>query len=299
MEPATKTKIREDKKVKVKKNNYRIVAIFRHLRKNKLAMAGMIVIIILLLVAAFGPYIMPFEYFEQNPQSILVLSSREHPLGTDQLGRDILSRLIYGTRISLTMGVSVVFAGAVIGIAMGCIAGFYGGRTDNYIMRFLDIYQSIPTILLAIALATVMPPGLRSTVIALSVASFPRYARLIRASILQVRRLEYIEAARAINASNKRILLRHVLPNAFSPMIVFLTMNIGAAILVTASLGFLGLGAQPPLPEWGTMLAGGRGLMRDHPTLVLYPGAMIMISALAFNVFGDGLRDALDPRLKD
>jgi len=283
---------------KVYKRESRIAEIFRRLRKNKLAMAGMFVIIILIIIVIIGPYIMPYEYYEQNPRSVLITYSREHPLGTDHLGRDILSRLIYGTRISLSIGLSVVLIGAAIGITLGSIAGYYGGRVDNYIMRFLDIYQSVPAILLSIAFATVLPLGIFSTIIALSVASFPRYARLIRALILQVRSLEYIEASRMVNAGDMRILLTHVLPNSFSPMIVSLTMSIGASIQVAAGLSFIGLGAQPPLPEWGAMLSAGRSLMRDNPTLVLYPGLMIMITVLAFNVFGDGLRDALDPRLK-
>jgi peptide/nickel transport system permease protein len=269
------------------------------MRKNKLAMAGMIIIALLIILAVIAPYIMPYEYDAQDYNSVLILHSKEHPLGTDSLGRDVLSRLIYGTRVSLSLGILIVVTGAVIGIFLGGIAGFYGGRTDNYIMRFLDIYQSIPSILLAIALATVMGPGLKSTVIALGVASFPKYARLIRASILQVRELEYVEAARAIGGGNIRILVTHIIPNAFSPMIVFITMYLGSSILVAATLSFIGLGAQPPTPEWGAMLSSGRSLMRDYPTLVLYPGIMIMITVLAFNVFGDGLRDALDPRLND
>ena len=285
-------------KTRIKKIS-RFSVVFRQLRKNKLAMAGLVVIILLMLVAIFAPYIMPFDYDQQNWEKPLVTYSREHPLGTDHLGRDILSRLIYGTRISLFMGVSIVILGSVIGILLGGIAGYCGGKTDNIIMRFLDIYQSIPAILLAIALASAVTPGIGSTIIVLSIASFPANARLMRASILQVRQQEYIEASHAISASNLRILLTHVLPNAFSPMIVFITMYIGAAILVTATLSFIGLGVQPPTPEWGSMLARGRGLMRDHPTLVLYPGLMIMITVLALNLFGDGLRDALDPRLKN
>ena len=290
----------ESREVKtVKKSRSRFATIFGQLRKNKLAMAGLVIIILLIILAIIAPYVMPYAYDAQDYDNVLVLHSKEHLLGTDSLGRDVLSRLIYGTRVSLSLGILIVVIGAVIGIFLGGIAGFYGGRTDNYIMRFLDIYQSIPSILLAIALATVMGPGLKSTVIALGVASFPKYARLIRASILQVRELEYVEAARAIGGGNIRILVTHIIPNAFSPMIVFITMYLGSSILVAATLSFIGLGAQPPTPEWGAMLSSGRSLMRDYPTLVLYPGIMIMITVLAFNVFGDGLRDALDPRLND
>jgi peptide/nickel transport system permease protein len=259
----------------------------------------MVIIICLIILAVIAPFITPYEYDYQDLNAVLVSHSKDHLLGTDSLGRDILSRLIYGARVSLTMGLMIVVIGAVIGIILGSISGFYGGKTDNYIMRFLDIYQSIPSVLLAIALATAMGPGIKSAVIALGVASFPKYARLIRASILQIRGLEYVEASRVIGASDFRILITHIIPNAFSPMIVFITMYVGTSILLAASLSFIGLGAQAPLPEWGAMLSGGRSLMRDYPTLVLYPGVMIMITVLAFNVFGDGLRDALDPRLND
>lgn len=281
---------------KKRKSNFSVV--MHRLKKNKLAMAGLVVIILLFIVALMAPWIMPYDYAEQDYSAVLLKGSREHLLGTDNLGRDILSRLLYGTRISLLMGVLIVAIGATVGILLGSIAGFYGGKVDNFIMRFLDIYQSIPNILLAIALSASMGPGLKSCVIALGVASFAGYARLIRASILQVRESEYVEAARAINAGDKRILFKHILPNAFSPMIVYITMYIGSSILAAASLSFIGLGAQPPLPEWGAMLSSGRDLMRDYPTLVIYPGCAIMLTVLAFNLFGDGLRDALDPRLK-
>ena len=292
-------KIKQINAIATRKNFTRTTIVLRQLRKNKLAMAGLVVIVILLLIAIFAPFLMSYGYNDIDYNAILISHSGEHLLGTDNLGRDILSRLIYGTRISLMMGLLIVVMGAVIGIALGSIAGFYGGNADNIIMRFLDIYQSIPSVLLAIVFATAMGPGLQSTVIALGIASFPGYARLIRASILQVRGLEYVDAARMNCAGDIKILVKHVLPNAFSPMIVFITMYVGSSILVAAALSFIGLGAQPPLPEWGAMLSGGRGLMRDNPTLVLYPGIMIMITVLAFNLFGDGLRDALDPKLND
>lgn len=282
-----------------KKKNSRFNTIFRQLRKNKLAMVGMVVIILLFVLAIIAPRIMPYSYEEQDYNAILIQYSPEHLLGTDNLGRDILSRLLYGTRISLIMGLSITALGAVIGITFGAVAGYYGGKVDNYIMRFMDIYQSIPSVLMAIVLATVMEPGIRSAIIALGVASFPKYARMIRGSILQVRGMEYVEAAKAVGASDFRILMTHIVPNVLSPMIVFITMYIGTSILVAASLSFIGLGAEPPIPEWGAMLSSGRSLMRDHPTLVLYPGIMIMITVLAFNLFGDGLRDALDPRLNN
>ena len=275
----------------------RRVMIFYQLKKNKLAMAGLIVIVFLILITIFAPLLMSYEYDEMDMDAVLITYSPKHPLGTDNLGRDILCRLIFGTRVSLIMGLLVVVIGCVVGIALGGIAGYYGGNIDNIIMRFLDIYQSIPSILLAIAFATALGPGQRSCVIALGIASFPGYARLIRASIMQIRGLEYVDSGRMNGAGDISIFTKHVLPNSFSPMIVYITMSVGASILVVSALSFVGLGVQAPLPEWGAMLSGGRGLMRDHPTLVLYPGIMIMITVLAFNLFGDGLRDALDPRL--
>ena len=280
-----------------KKQRSRFSVIFRQLRRNKLAMVGLVVIILLFILAIIAPYVMPYSYEKQDYDAVLVNYSPAHPLGTDNLGRDILSRLIYATRISLMMGLSITIIGAVIGITFGAVAGYYGGKVDNAIMRFMDIYQSVPSVLLSIVLATVLKPGIASAIIALGVASFPKYARMIRGSILQVRNMEYVEASRAVGAGDLRILMSHIFPNVISPMIVFITMYIGTSILVAASLSFIGLGAQPPIPEWGAMLSGGRSLMRDHPTLAIYPGVMIMLTVLAFNLFGDGLRDALDPRL--
>ena len=283
----------------MKKKKSQLSIIWKRLKKNRLAMLGLFIIFILFLVAVFAKYLMPYPYDLQNYDAILADSSPEHLLGTDELGRDILSRLIYGTRLSLSIGLSTVLVGLVLGGFLGCIAGFYGGTVDNLIMRFLDIYQSVPWMIFAIALASVLKPGTQSTIFALGIATMQAYARLIRASILQIRSMEYIEAARAIDGKDYQILLTHILPNSLSPMIVFVSMSIGASILSVASLSFIGLGPQPPLPEWGAMLSSGRNLMRDHPTLVLYPGIMIMISVLAFNLLGDGLRDALDPRLKN
>ena len=189
--------------------------------------------------------------------------------------------------------------GAVLGTTLGAIAGFYGGKTDNIIMRILDIYQSIPGMLLSIALATSLGPGVNNAILAVGISTIPVYSRIIRASIMTVRDKEYIEAATAINASDFRIITRHVLPNSFAPLIVEITMNIGNSILMAATLSFIGLGAQPPSPEWGAMLSEGRNFMRDYGYLVIYPGICIMASVLSFNMLGDGLRDALDPRLKN
>lgn len=273
--------------------------IMTRLAKNKLAMAGLIVILLLILTAVLASVIAPYDYATQDLKSTYAAPSKAHLLGTDKLGRDILSRLIYGTRQSLKIGMLSVAIASFLGTIVGSIAGFYGGKTDNILMRILDVYQSIPGMLLSIALAASLGPGINNAIIAIGISTIPAYARIIRASIMTVREKEFIEAATAINASDYRIITKHVLPNAISPLIVEITMNIGNSILAAATLSFIGLGAQPPSPEWGAMLVEGRNYMRDYGYLVIYPGICIMVSVLSFNMLGDGLRDALDPRLKN
>ena len=276
-----------------KKSRFQIV--WKRLKKNKMAMVGLYIIIIMLIVSAIAPYIAPYDYSEMG-QEILAVPSSEHLLGTDEFGRDVLSRLLYGARYSFEFGIVAVFVGAAVGLLMGSIAGFFGGWVDNIIMRFLDIYQSVPMMVMAIALSSSLGAGMRSAVIAIGISTLPIYARLIRGSLLEIRGMEYIEAAVSVNASKSRILLRHMIPNAISPVIVTLTMSVGLNVLAGASLSFIGLGAQQPLPEWGAMLSAGRDYMRDYQRLVILPGALIMILVLSFNMFGDGLWDALDPR---
>ncbi len=273
--------------------------VWRQLRKNKLAVVALVVLVLLLLVAIFGPLIAPYPYAQQNPRASYAGSSAEHWLGTDKLGRDILSRLIVGARYSLEMGVIAVAIASAIGITIGAIAGFYGRWVDNLCMRLLDIYQAVPMLLLAITLAAILGPSLRNAIIALGIGMVPSFARLMRASVLTVREKEYVEAARAINASDARIIAKHIVPNAMAPIMVEITMGVGSCILAGAALSFIGLGVQPPTPEWGSMIAEARDVMREHPTLALYPGICVMISVLACNLLGDGLRDALDPRLKN
>lgn len=287
------------KKVKTGKPKSQLVEILERLAKNKLAMLGLIIIILMTLAAIFAPFIAPYDYAQQDMSAVYLSPCKEHLLGTDKLGRDILSRLIFGARQSLRIGVFSVAIGAILGTILGSIAGFYGGKVDNIIMRFLDIYQSIPGMLLSIALAASLGPGVNNAILAVGISTIPVYSRIIRASIMTVRDKEYIEAATAINASDFRIITKHVLPNSFAPLIVEITMNIGNSILMAATLSFIGLGAQPPAPEWGAMLSEGRNFMRDYGYLVIYPGICIMASVLSFNMLGDGLRDALDPRLKN
>lgn len=280
-----------------KTNQFREV--FCRLCKNRLAVAGLVLILLLFLTAAFAEMIAPYDYAAQDFSSTFQWPSSRHLLGTDNLGRDILTRLIYGTRISLKIALLSVLISSVIGITMGAIAGYYGGIIDNLLMRFLDIYQSIPVLILSIAIATSLGPGVTNTIIALAISVCPQYARLMRASIMTVRDKEYIEAAKTINAGDVRIILKHVVPNALSPMIVSLTMSIGSSMLTAATLSFVGLGAQPPSPEWGAMLTSAKSYIRDYPYMITAPGVCIMLSVLSFNVLGDGLRDALDPRLKN
>ena len=287
-----------NEEVRLKKKKSRLAEIWRRLKKNKIAVVSLVVILLFFLIAIFAPYLAPYSYEEQDYNSAFIRFSREHLLGTDRLGRDLLSRIIYGSRQSLQIGlISTAFA-ALLGIFVGAIAGYFGKWVDNLLMRFLDIYQGIPMFLLTVTMAAVMGPSLRNTIIAIGISSVPGYARLMRASILTVREMEYIEAARAIAVSTPRIIRKHIIPNAISPLIVSITMQLGSAVLAGAGLSFIGLGVQPPIPEWGGMISDARSFLRGHSYLAMYPGIMIVITVLSFNLLGDGLRDALDPRQK-
>ena len=285
--------------MKKKRKKSRLVDIWRQLRKNKLAVVALVVLILLVMVAVFAPFIAPYTYTQQNSALSNAKPSAEHLLGNDRLGRDILSRLIYGSRQSLQMGVIAVGIAATLGIIIGSIAGFFGGWVDNLSMRLLDIYQAMPMFLLTVSLAAIMGPSLRNAIIALGIGTVPGYARMMRASVLMVREKEYVEAAKAVNTRNTIMIIKHIIPNAIGPLIVQITMGVGGCILAGSALSFIGLGAQPPIPEWGAMISDARNYMRQHPTHALYPGICVMISVLSCNLLGDGLRDALDPRLKN
>lgn len=273
--------------------------VWRRLKKNKVAMVSMFVLLLIFLIAVFAPLLAPYSFEETHTERPLEGSSKEFLLGTDRIGRDVLSRLLYGSRQSLQMGIFAVVGSTIIGLCIGSIAGYYGGVTDTLLMRFLDIFQGIPMFLLTVTLAAVLGPSLRNAIIAIGIAMIPGPARMIRASILSVREMEYIEAAKSIDLSSRRIIIRHVLPNAIAPVLVSFTMGMGGAVLSGAGLSFIGLGAQPPTAEWGAMISEGRNFMRAQPQLAMYPGICVMITVLAFNMLGDGLRDALDPRLKN
>ena len=270
----------------------------KRLLDNKMSVFCLLVLALVALVALTANLIAPYGFEEQDLTATLAKPSLEHLCGTDNLGRDIFSRLLYGSRNSLLVGFLSVGVSAVIGIGIGLCAGYFGGKLDMAIMRVLDVVQALPAILLAIAISAALGTGLINCIIALSVGQIPGFARMSRASSLNVQGQEYIEAARSINAREGRILLKHVLPNAMSPLIVQATMQVAMAIITSAGLSFIGLGVQPPNAEWGAMLSAGRNYIRQAPHMVIFPGIMIMIVVLALNMLGDGLRDALDPRLK-
>lgn len=268
------------------------------LKKNKAAMLGLIIIVLLVGLAIFGDFIMPYDPYVGELSDSLQAPSTEHFLGTDEQGRDVLSRIIDGTKISLRVGITAVAVALSIGLTLGAFAGYYGGKIDMIIMRFMDIILAFPSMLLAIALMSTLGRGIDKAIIAISIVTIPHYARIIRGSILSVKESEYVQAARVIGNNDIIIIFRHILPNVLAPIIVRATLGISIAILDTAALGFLGLGVQPPYAEWGTMLGSGRAYFFNANHLVLFPGLAITITVLAFNLLGDGLRDALDPKLQ-
>ena len=280
------------------KKQSQLIMVFRTLTRNKAAVAGLVIISLLVLAAIFAPLIMPYQYDKADMKNTFQSPGREHLFGTDDLGRDIFSRLIYGARYSLALGILSTLIAAAIGTAVGAVAGYYGNKTDNILMRLLDIIQAIPALLLCIMISAAFGSGFVNTIIAIALSSAPGFSRMARASVLNIRNLDYIEAATSINCSNFRIIIRHLLPNALSPLIVQATMGVANAILFAASLSFIGLGVQPPTPEWGSMLSAGRDFIRRYSYMVISPGVCIMLAVLSLNILGDGLRDALDPKLK-
>ncbi len=267
-------------------------------KKNKLAMVGAGIVLFFIILAVAAPVIAPQGINEQELGDRLQAPSSEHWLGTDDFGRDILSRIIYGARISLTIGFFAVMGSVVVGSLLGIISGYYGRWVDTLISRLFDIMLAFPSILLAIAIVAVLGPSLRNALIAIAVINVPNFGRLIRSKVLSVKQEEYVMAARAIGMSDRRILIHHILPNSMAPIIVQGTLAIATAIIEAAALGFLGLGAQPPQPEWGKMLADSKAYLIQAPWTMIFPGLAIMFTVLGFNLMGDGLRDALDPRMK-
>ncbi len=272
--------------------------VWQRLRKNKLTILGLILALLLVFSAIFAPFICRYEYEDQDLRNAFQYPSFKHLLGTDNYGRDIFTRIIYGGRTSLLIALIAVSLGLIVGGLLGAFAAYYGGIFENVIMRGLDIVMAIPSLLLAVAISAALGVGMLNCAIAIGIATVPMFARVIRASALSIKDQEYIEAAHACGVGNVKIIFKHVIPNSLAPIIVQGTLKIGEAILQIASLSFIGLGVQPPTPEWGSMLAFGREFIRDFWPIVTFPGIAIMITLIVFNVLGDGLRDALDPRLK-
>ncbi len=280
---------------------------FRRFKKNKMAVISLIFLLFLALVGVITLVIDVVTdnsiydqlVISQNLTQRFETPSSAHPLGLDEFGRDILLRIIWGTRYSLFMSIVAIVAAGLVGTVIGAIAGYYGGKVDNVIMRLMDIILSLPYMLLAIAIVAALGPGLVNVLISIAIGYVPEFARIVRASVMTIREREFVEAAKAVGASDKSIIFQQILPNAMAPLIVEVTMAIAGAILSIAGLSFLGLGIQAPTPEWGAMLTNARGYIRDAWHITLFPGLIILLTILALNIIGDGLRDALDPKLKD
>jgi len=271
---------------------------WRKFRKQHVALAAATFVLLLIVVAIFAPYIVPFDaenFFDYD--TLNSPPSAKHWLGVDPIGRDIFSRLLMGSRISLTAGFVSVAIGAVIGTLLGLVAGYYGGWWDRAIMRLCDVLFAFPGILLAIAIVAILGSGMANVIIAVSIFSIPTFARLVRGNTLSLKHLTYVEAARSIGASDGTIVLRHIFPGTISAVVVYFSMRIGTSIITAASLSFLGMGAQPPTPEWGAMLNEARSEMMTSPHVAIFPAIAIFVTVLAFNLLGDGLRDALDPKV--
>ncbi len=285
--------------VKIIESGPPLLEAMRRLAKHRLALAGGAIIIILCLTALLAPWLAPHDPNRQQLAYRLLPPGEAFLLGTDNLGRCVLSRLIYGARVSLKVGLVVVSITCAVGVALGALAGYRGGLVDELIMRFVDVLLAFPGIVLALVIAGIMGPSLFSVMFAISLIGWTSYARVVRGAVLAVKEREYVEAARSLGAGDARILWQHILPNIMAPVIVMATLGMAHVILASAALSFLGLGMQPPHAEWGSMLSGGRPFMRTAPHLTIFPGLAIMLTVLAFNFLGDGLRDALDPWLKE
>ena len=271
--------------------------IWRQFRKQRLGLIGGGILCMLLLVALLAPVLAPYDPLAQDLYQRLQPPSIDHWFGTDDFGRDILSRIVYGSRISLRIGLIAISLALTGGTLFGLVAGYRGGMVDMLIMRLMDLMLAFPSILLAIAIVAVIGPGIENAILAVSIVLVPQFARLVRSSVLTVREATYVEAARALGATESRLLFYSILPNCTAPLIVQTTLGMGTAILDAAGLSFLGMGAQPPVPEWGAMLSGGRELLLRAPWVMTFPGLAIFTVVLGLNLFGDGLRDALDPKI--
>ena len=288
------------KDTSIRKRNSRSKEVWRRLKKNKAAVVGLIIIVFFILTAIMADVIIPYSMAtKQNSQIRLQPPSAEYIFGTDAAGRDLFARVVHGSRVSLVVGFGATFMALLLGGALGAIAGYYGGWRDTVIMRIMDVLMSIPSVLLALTIVAVLGSDMVNLLIAITVSSIPKFARVSRVSVMSVVGKEYIEAAPACSTSNRRIIIKHVLPNAMGPIIVQATMSVAVMILVAAALSFIGMGVQPPQPEWGALLSEAREYIRTSSYLLFFPGCAIVLAALSINLLGDGLRDALDPHLKN
>lgn len=286
-------------KKKTKKNS-QVKEIWRRFKKSKTAMLGLVLLVLILLLAIFADVIVPYEEaIRQAPADRLQSPNAEHWFGTDEIGRDLFARIVHGSRYSLLIGISTSILALVIGGLLGAAAGYYGKTVDNVIMRLVDVVMTVPPILLSLAVVAALGASLRNLLIAITISCVPGMVRMVRSVVLTVIDNDYIEAAKSYGGSDIRIILKYVIPNALGPIIVTVTMNVSSMILSASGLSFLGMGVQPPAPEWGALLSDARQYMFNAPYLLYIPGIFIVLAALCFNLAGDGLRDALDPKLKD
>ena len=270
----------------------------RRLRRDRGAMAGLVLVVLVTLLAILAPVIAPYDPIKINSSATLQPPSLQYLLGTDHLGRDIFSRILYGGQVSLRIGLISVGISLTFGLMLGLLAGYYGRRVDMVIMRLMDVLLAFPNILMALAIIAILGPGLTNVMIAVGISYIPHYTRVVRSSVLTIKSATYVESARVAGGSDSRVIVRHILPNAVSSVIVVSTLGVATSILVAAALSFLGLGVQPPTPEWGSMVSAGRDYLRNNWWVSTFPGVTIMITVLAINLFGDGLREALDPKLR-
>ena len=273
--------------------------IARRFTRNKLGIIGLCIVVILVAFILLAPFITTYDYAFQDYRNRFAYPSAKHLMGTDNFGRDIFTRLLYGGRISLLISLVSVVLSNFVGITLGSIAGYFGGKIDLAVMRILDILMAIPSLIMAIAISSALGGGTFNTILAVSISGIPYSMRMTRSTILSVKTNEYVEAARATGSRSFRIIIRHILPNSFAPVLVSATLLIGTNIMSISGLSFIGLGVQPPTPEWGSILAAGREFLRDFWPIIVFPSLCIFLTVFGFNLLGDGLRDAIDPRLKD
>lgn len=282
---------------KIKNESY-FISVWNEFRKNRAAVAGMMILFVIIFAAIFADKLAPYDPYVQVYSEALQHPSSSHWFGTDEFGRDIFSRVLYGARVSLLVGVVSVAIACVFGCILGASAGYYGGIYDASVMRCMDILLAIPSLLLNLSIVSALGKSTFNMMLAVGVSNIPRYCRIMRASVLQIKHAEYVDAARTTGASNAHIILRHIIPNCLAPIIVQATLSVGSAIIACAGLSFLGIGIPAPTPEWGAMLSNGKDFLRHNTYITVFPGLAIMLTVLSLNLMGDGLRDAFDPKLR-